>query len=812
MFRSVIIGSLRRLAHSSNADTMRAQRSIRDIIRALSNDEVIDFQASFHALRETLAHMNRRNPFFDLFVGGGSKKLLDTVATLITISEARRNPNILPGELNWMLAPTSCSTLDELAGDALAYVLAQVEDRNLDSLVVANVRRYAISLAAEREPNVDGRANCNGLMRFPEDVPILGGLVVSYAFARGSQVPRVLKKTIGRFSGANLRAVDLRGADLSGADLQNANLSNAQMSHINLERANLEGANLSGADLKYGNLRYANLQRAILDAVNLGAAALQGANLVGAELRPIYIESGGLSGVNLDCIESLWELDCRGAVLQLEPKDAAELWLKGFFDRETNPGFIDRRFNHRNNDGRSVLQNIAGLDDSCRPQKVALMTALVGRLDAICRTDNAQSVINLVPSLGDVIFLDPEYLQGYDEFADWLLDGLLGDGSALLDVKMSASVLKELGDHAARLLKRQDLGEAARRSVAIFQVLHKMRGLARSDALTVKERQGWGNQADTLHQQYCTVLSEKLPSLMDNNGVYASERAVLYDDDAFPLLSADARSCVILTDAQYKQLVLGDRPSVCSEVQYSWDDLRCVRAVADGSYPANALGSGEGGTRGTAKTVPVLEQFPLLRSARLRDGAVDTLGRMLALSGLDGPLLNRFTAALKQRHTRDRLTGVEEQLEISKVFKNKYEEREGRQVHLAAVHLAELKAFWPGEANMVFAFRLLCMGALYTNYASSLVFGTETESPNALRFYAMALLLKAHELAPELLSDAACEDWTNRLIGNSGAFTCTSVLYSTQTVHLNRLVNNEMGENAWPMRQIRDEMIPLAWR
>ncbi|MFM0610138.1 hypothetical protein PQR05_37110 [Paraburkholderia sediminicola] len=109
-----------------------------------------------------------------------------------------------------------------------------------------------------------------------------------------------------------------------------------------------------------------------------------------------------------------------------------------------------------------------------------------------------------------------------------------------------------------------------------------------------------------------------------------------------------------------------------------------------------------------------------------------------------------------------------------------------------------------------FAFRLLCMGALYTNYSSSHVFGTEHDSPNALRFYAEGLLRKASELDGALLPEGTCVDWVNRLRGEGQAFTCTAVLYNAQSEHLKTILKDEAGSG--PLHQVRDEMIPLAWR
>jgi hypothetical protein len=270
-------------------------------------------------------------------------------------------------------------------------------------------------------------------------------------------------------------------------------------------------------------------------------------------------------------------------------------------------------------------------------------------------------------------------------------------------------------------------------------------------------------------------------------------------------MSADGLSCVIMTGPHYRQLVLGEL--VRGERNCAWADLRCVQAGSDGTFPANVNDVGQGGTRGT---VAVLEQFPLLRAARSRESASAAQGRMLALAGLTGTWLERFTAALKERMTREKMTGDADQLALGEIFATKFEHREGQGAHLRAEHFAALRAQWPNDTAEAFAFRLLCMGVLYTNYASSHVFGTETESPNALRAYAEALLRKVHEEDPGLLPGNQLVDWVNRLRGEDNAFTCTSVLYGMESRHLGNILRRERGNG--PLHQVRDEMIPLPWR
>jgi hypothetical protein len=490
---------------------------------------------------------------------------------------------------------------------------------------------------------------------------------------------------------------------------------------------------------------------------------------------------------------------------------------------------FDANFNHRNN-GHSVLRNIealADLDESCCDAKRALMRAVVANLDgARSRGEHTDDgwiplVDPLIRSLGDVLFEDPEYLRGYDAFASWLLVGLLGDGSkwldegfndgGLSDAGLSDATLEALGGYASRQLQAKGVEAIKEHSVAIYQLLNAMRARAASAEVDDK----WTVQSRALHAQYCEVLKGALPSLMDGNGVYQNERMVLaeHDDDpdAFPLISADGRSCVIMTSEHYGKL----DPSNDSKIIIKWDRVRCAQVGPDGTFPASVApapggGPGDGGTRGTEATAAVLDRFPLLRAARRRDDATEELGRMLSLAGLTEDLLQRFKAALQRTDTyapNEKMTGDAAQLALHKIFKKKYEDRDGA-VHLVAAHFAELQAQWPDDTEKAFAFRLLCMGALYTRYSSSHVFGTGLESPNALRGYAEALLRKAHELNPEVLPEDPFKDWVNRLKGN--AYDCTALLYHAQSNRLDALLGQEPVSG--PLHRVRDDMIPLAWR
>ncbi|CAA2930932.1 hypothetical protein [Arsenophonus endosymbiont of Bemisia tabaci] len=65
---------------------------------------------------------------------------------------------------------------------------------------------------------------------------------------------------------------------------------------------------------------------------------------------------------------------------------------------------------------------------------------------------------------------------------------------------------------------------------------------------------------------------------------------------------------------------------------------------------------------------------------------------------------------------------------------------------------------------------LLALSAVFTRYSSSAVFGTELDSPLMLRYYAYALMEKAHKLNPTLIAQDTFNNWKNRLVGCENAF------------------------------------------
>src|SRR5471030_3402916 len=153
---------------------------------------------------------------------------------------------------------------------------------------------------------------------------------------------------------------------------------------------------------------------------------------------------------------------------------------------------------------------------------------------------------------------------------------------------------------------------------------------------------------------------------------------------------------------------------------------------------------------------------------------------LLLLKALNlGSLETTFVTATREKYSAAKLVSAADQKMLKAIFAPKltYSPESGR-YGLNAAHYEELLSAY-GLTSVSAADKgktLLCLVALFTQYSSSAIFGTETESPEALRHYAYALMAKAHSLDESLLNRATFTDWTNRLLGLNKAFTCTAVL------------------------------------
>lgn len=90
-----------------------------------------------------------------------------------------------------------------------------------------------------------------------------------------------------------------------------------------------------------------------------------------------------------------------------------------------------------------------------------------------------------------------------------------------------------------------------------------------------------------------------------------------------------------------------------------------------------------------------------------------------------------------------------------------------------------------GSSAAARANALYCLATVMVGLSSEDHFGTNYDSPRALRTYAGALLNRARELDPTVCSGTQLNEFMDRLFGFSGILTCTAILYNMLRSHAN---------------------------
>lgn len=164
-----------------------------------------------------------------------------------------------------------------------------------------------------------------------------------------------------------------------------------------------------------------------------------------------------------------------------------------------------------------------------------------------------------------------------------------------------------------------------------------------------------------------------------------------------------------------------------------------------------------------------------------------SFGKLLSTLELDS-YHDRFNSALSNRSVSDelKLVAAKDQLKLGKIFEKVLTRvnDSAKETMLKAEHYEKILSVFHLDSvdEKIKAQNLLSLAAIFSKYSSSVVFGTEQESPQILRDYAYALMSKAHELDPEV-TRGHFDDWKNRLLGLNNAFTCTAVLSTAMIKH-----------------------------
>ncbi|MGA0242565.1 MAG: hypothetical protein ACO3K7_06210, partial [Candidatus Marinamargulisbacteria bacterium] len=215
--------------------------------------------------------------------------------------------------------------------------------------------------------------------------------------------------------------------------------------------------------------------------------------------------------------------------------------------------------------------------------------------------------------------------------------------------------------------------------------------------------------------------------------------------------------------------------------------------------------------------VPVYEQYPLLNRLYMSFLNTKLTKNFIAALGLNN-YSNSFLEATKRRpykQYQDQNDQATFSNDMADVFGLKINKEslistnvgdDIKQIQLSESGLDEIKKAFPiyvSNDNDT-AKLLLVLSAMFTMYSSSSFFGTEEESPQPLRNYALALLNHAVLLDSTLVDNTEHNDWCNRFLGINNAFSCTAIIARDMKTFIKNKNNKRLNE-------IFNSIFPTNW-
>lgn len=371
-----------------------------------------------------------------------------------------------------------------------------------------------------------------------------------------------------------------------------------------------------------------------------------------------------------------------------------------------------------------------------------------------------------------------------------LSSGCANDTPAPFD-RLEAAALAGLGQAFLASFNAGDQGPkfATRNNQAIYSWLRAVRE-TKDDTL--------GQLGEQVQNEYGKCIPASLMKIL-------GERRHQDAEEYFALISADGKSSVLMHDDFFRNRVLGIEPRA-GDSQYQWSHLYSFTCEAPGGDFSFRPVTGQ-----------TFSAFPVLRDAYASGFVLERHSALIDVLGLAG-YAAPFRAALGSSTSRFKLVSPNPdenfriQLDLANHFRSVLEaqgDNERRDAfRLTPAHVARIRDIYcnEGDSQERLAQQLYLLGALFAKYSSSSIFGVESDSPQAVRDYAVALLNTAGSLAPGLVPQQIVQDWRNRLAGIGDAFTCTSVVYNSMT----QWINERREDGGW--RAMREAMIPQMWR
>ena len=503
------------------------------------------------------------------------------------------------------------------------------------------------------------------------------------------------------------------------------------------------------------------------------------------------------------------------------------IYLSGILD-------VDAVFNHLDNRShRSILTCIDNIDNRYATLKMGLMVKFAQIL--LAAPSSKQVTVSQAESIIAVWGNNPHY-AGHPVIFDALKKVINPVITAANSGKLSASdTLLGILLNRVQEISRNEGGIWGNRKGTFM--LENNGFFVQLMALCTNHSDGSvGRAAKLLYDQYLALPelaqhAKLLRKVFFCQGIRGTSDSVqeelvpLDDDKLVPLGDDDPAYLFVQTTFRnpYDGLIISKQQindMLNKETLCNWSNVGFITPLRQPNG-STALGLA---TTGAFKASTVYPQFPLFRTSFLSQSQLGGLNNFLRLLNLQytnnsaEPVLPSknyaplFATALTERTASTKLTGDTDQVTLGKIFERFLTAPErpiGSLVSLpilSAAHVEQiLENYMPidGLANSLHNARVLfCLAAVMAKLSSSSYFGTEDESPTALRVYAAGLLKKAYEVDPRLCSAEMYRVFLEKLLGLNGAFTCTAALYEHMIKH---------AQHQTDFKQILLRIKPIAW-
>ncbi|MCD6026114.1 MAG: sopA 4 [Solimicrobium sp.] len=621
---------------------------------------------------------------------------------------------------------------------------------------------------------------------------------------------------VWNLSGLDLSNLDLSGAnlykgDLSGANLSGTNLTNAMMGKADLSSAILKRANLSGTDLAGANLSEANLSNATGEGTNFTKTNFYGTNLTG-----VIMHNVDLLQAKFDHAAKLKDISVTFRVYDSNVKndgihdnDDEDIAVHDSDDENCSSDMVyewDEMLNHlANPESGSLLTVIDSIGNQERNKqgkvvKLDMMHQLIKHIKYAIKNKNFY-MENFDKPLMDIFTANPIY------FNDPLIRAFIKEAIVPVRIKRAnQATLKFYGDPELHLLLDVvKLHEQQAQFMLDCNNFFLQLMLQSTEKECAPETQQLAQQlyVQYLGLPYLKGVSELIENVTggDIRLIDGLEEHMTTGDElpagacfAFVKNVEDTNHVLILDRIQFHAMQRLDSSdgecryeALCYAKRSAQQELVLV-LPAEQSLP---------------DIVSVFSLFENAYQFKINNATFPQLFTIINLNydnkNQDPDYLSKdytslFLQALSSPQCTTKLCDAQDQLTLTAIFNPLLVEYPlGINTYLAPVnitgtHYADLINLYRLSTSTAItkAQTLFCLAAVFAKYSSSYLFGNEIESPQALRAYAVALLVKAYELDSSIFggdqktAEKNFTGWVQKMLGGKdpdgrAVFTCSAV-------------------------------------